>query len=74
MNKEILKKAKKMAQEEGFDDVRLAGKWKAYDVMEPVCHDDEPQYTGFPQYILVKDGKMRWTESEAESRAVMESI
>lgn len=66
-------KAKDMARAAAFHDLRRCGKWRGYTVLEPIFTDGELHFTGIPQYILYKDGKLRWTEDMEESFAVMES-
>lgn len=57
-----------------FTTVTYIGKWKDYDVWEPGFDDDEPHYIGFPQFILVKDDKIRWSKDDDESREIMKAL
>ena len=74
MKQKILFKAKKMAREVGFHDVKYVGKWKGYDVIEPIFTDNETHCIGFPQYILCKDGVLRWAKDYEESLDIMDAI
>ena len=40
------------AKEHGYDDVIYIGKWKDYDVYEPVNEQEDIAYTGVPLVIL----------------------
>lgn len=71
MKQNFLIEAKKVAREAGYHDVRRAGEWKGYEVVEPIFTDAEEHDIGFPQYILYKDGKLRWTKDHKESLAIM---
>lgn len=66
-----LKRAVQMAKESIYDGARYIGEWNGFDVYEPTFADDEPRFIGFPQFIIAKNGKMRWTDGESESRAIM---
>ncbi|MBD5309137.1 MAG: hypothetical protein HDS10_01725 [Bacteroides sp.] len=48
----------KFAQKSIYDKVKHLGIWQGYDVWEPGFSDDEPRFTGFPQFILAKDGEI----------------
>ncbi|MCM1079708.1 MAG: hypothetical protein NC344_10145 [Bacteroidales bacterium] len=74
MKKKVLGAVKKLAREAGYHDVRYLGMWSGYEVAEPIFTDGEVRYTGLPQYILVKDGVMRWTSDADESIAIMEAF
>jgi hypothetical protein len=52
-----------MAKASIYDDALFVGQWAGYDVYEPIFNDGEVHYTGFPQYILAKDGALRWTDN-----------
>ena len=41
MNKKILSKARKMAQESIYDDAQYVGRWNDFEVYEPIFNDDE---------------------------------
>lgn len=74
MKQGILAEARKMAKEAGFHDVKRAGSWKGYEVIEPIFTDGEIHYCGLPQYILCKGGALRWTEDDEESLAIMDTV
>jgi hypothetical protein len=71
MGKNNLLHAKNLAKRYGYDGATHLGKWNGYEVYEPTYDDDVVRYTGFPQFILAKDGVMRWTADSAESSAIM---
>ena len=71
MSKKIAKKAKKMARESIYDDAEYRGQWNGFDVYEPTFNDDKEHIIGIPQFILVKDGTLRWTKNTKESFAIM---
>ena len=55
----------KFAQEHGFDKAEFVGQWKGYTVFEAhldIGEDGEPAKIGLPQYILEKDGSMRFSD------------
>lgn len=66
-----LAEAVRMAQASIYDGAHYLGEWRGFRVYEPTFNDDEPRFIGFPQFILAKDGKLRWTADIAESRAIM---
>ena len=74
MKQKFLLEAKKMAKEAGFHDAKFIGKWKEHEVIEPIFTDEETYVIGFPQYILCKDGKLRWTEDYQESLDIMDAL
>lgn len=74
MNEKILSKARKMAREAGFGDVMPLGRWKGFDVAEAIFTDGEIHYIGYPQFILSKDGKLRWSNDSDESLAIMDAF
>lgn len=71
MKQKFLFEAKKMAREAGFHDAKRVGVWKGYEVIEPIFTDGEDHFIGFPQYILYKDGELRWTKDHEESFDIM---
>jgi hypothetical protein len=71
MTKKNLKQAQEIARASIYDGATHLGKWNGYEVYEPTYDDDVVRYTGFPQFILAKDGVMRWTADSAESSAIM---
>ncbi len=74
MKQKNLLEAKKMAKEAGFHDAKRIGQWKGYEVVEPIFTDGEIHYIGFPQYILCKDGKLKWTSNMDECLAIFEQF
>lgn len=74
MKRKFLLEAKKMAKESGFHDAKSIGKWKEYEVIEPIFTDGETHFIGVPQYILCNDGKLRWTEDYKESFDILDTL
>ena len=74
MKQKILLEAKRMAREAGYHDAKRVGTWKEYEVVEPIFTDEDTHFIGFPQYILFKDGKMRWTKDYQESLDIMDAL
>lgn len=66
-----LKRSVQVAKQSIYDGARFIGKWNGFDVYEPTFADNEPRSIGFPQFIIAKGNKMRWTDSGSESRAIM---
>lgn len=57
-------KIKEFAVQKGFQDVALLGKWRGYDVYEPIYNKDSVSMIGLPLAVLVKDNEMRMTTPE----------
>lgn len=57
-----------------YDKVKYIGKWDGYEVWEPGFSDNQPRYTGFPQFILTKDGELRWSRNDKESQSIMDAL
>lgn len=74
MKQKYFQQAKEMARAAAFHDLRRRGKWNGYTVLEPIFTDDEIHIVGIPQYILYKDGQLRWTTDMEESFAIMDSL
>ena len=74
MANNFLKQAKIMVKASIYDDAKYVGEWNGYAVYEPTFNDDETHYIGFPQFILAKNGSLRWTKDNAESRKVMVAL
>ena len=74
MKQKILLEAKRMAREAGYHDAKRIGTWKEYEVVEPIFTDEDTHFIGFPQYILFKDGNMRWTKDYQESLDIMDAL
>ena len=67
-------KIKEMAEKYGFHDVKYIGKWKKHNVYEPIFTDEETHMIGFPQYLLERNGTVRWAESSDESMDIFFSF
>ncbi len=63
-----------MAKDAGFHDVKYIGKWKDYEIVEPIFTDGEIHYIGYPQYILIEGSQLRWTADSDESLAIFEDL
>lgn len=74
MKQKFLEKARKMAQQSIYDNVKYIGKWKGYDVFEPTFDDDEVHFIGFPQFILYDEKGYRWSNGHEESSAIMAAL
>ncbi len=48
MKQKFLLEAKKMVKEAGYHDAKRVGKWKEYEVVEPIFTDGENHFIGFP--------------------------
>ena len=57
---EILKFAKK----QGYDEISYLGKWKEYEVYEPMFDYDGESFVGLPLIILVKGDEIRMSTPE----------
>lgn len=64
----------KFAQKSIYDTTKYIGKWNGYAVYEPGFNDDEPRFTGFPSFILVKGDSIRWNNDWEESRTIMRAL
>lgn len=63
-----------MARKADYHDVKRAGSWKGYEVIEPIFTDGKIHFCGIPQYILCKGGALRWTEDDEESLDIMDTV
>lgn len=70
----FLTKAKKMASDAGFHDVRYVGRWNTFDVMEPIFKDEFVHYTGLPVFILSKDGALKWEKTPETCFEIMDAL
>ena len=52
------------AKQQGYDSAEKCGKWKGYDVYEPVFAGDDIVCVGLPLVILVKVHEMRMSTSD----------
>jgi len=62
MKQKYLQEAKMMARNLGYHDAVRRGTWNGFEVVAPVFTDDEMHIIGLPQYILYKDGELKWTK------------
>ncbi len=62
-----------MARKLGYHDAVCRGTWNGYEVVEPVFTDNEMHIIGLPQYILYKDGRLKWTK-DMEGLKVMSAL
>lgn len=62
MNEKIIDIARKMAKQDGYHDVCPKKPWKGFEVLEAIYTDDITRFTGYPQYLLVKSGKVQWAK------------
>ena len=51
-----MEKAKQFAIDNGYIDVSYIGKWKDFEVYEPIMNDESVSFTGLPLSIM-DDGK-----------------
>ncbi len=63
-----------MAREAGYHDVRKVGEWGGYEIIEPIFTDGQSHFIGLPQYILYRDGKLRWAKDTLESFSIMDAL
>jgi hypothetical protein len=49
----------KFAIDQEYDDIKYIGKWKEYEVYEPLFDYEGISYVGLPLIILVKDDTIR---------------
>lgn len=63
-----------MARKAAYHDVKRIGTINGYVVLEPIFTDGETHVIGIPQFILYKDGKLRWTDSMEESFEIMDKF
>jgi hypothetical protein len=63
-----------MATDSIYDDAVCVGIWNGYEVYEPIFNDDEEHFIGFPQFIIAKNGEIRWTRDDKESMEIMDSF
>lgn len=67
-------KINEMAKKYGFDGVRYIGMWKSQKVYDPLFADAGTHFIGYPQYILSKGGKARWTRDFKESMEIFDAL
>ncbi len=70
-------KVKQFAKKEGFDNVAFIGQWNTYTIYEAYFEqkegDIDPPLIGYPQYILEKDGLMRFSGFE-ETFSILDEL
>lgn len=49
----------KFAKQQGYDNVSYIGKWKDYEVYEPIFDYDGVSFVGLPLVVLVKENEIR---------------
>lgn len=54
-----LKKIKKFAIENGYDNVEFIGKWKKFEVYDPFFEDEETHAIGLPYKVLIENDEIR---------------
>lgn len=57
MHNEVIKS---FAIKQGFQDIKLLGKYNDYDIYQPIFTDEKTHIVGMPQYILVRDEDIRF--------------
>jgi hypothetical protein len=66
--------AKKLAQAKGYSDVELLGRWRGYEVFEPVYSGWFGKHGDVRTAILVEgEGNVRWTTS-SEFQDIMREL
>lgn len=69
MKNKVLAYAKSL----GYKDVRFSGKWKTYDVYEPIDGGTEPMNVGKPEFIFVSGDRI-FLASEKEAFEYIDSL
>jgi hypothetical protein len=54
----------KFAKREGYDEISYIGKWRGYEVYEPMFESEESINIGLPYIILVKEDEIRMSTPE----------
>ena len=60
----VSKDVLEFAKQEGYDNAEYRGKWRGYDVYEPLSDGDGIAIIGIPFNILAKDSKLRMSTIE----------
>lgn len=68
-----MNKIAEFAKEQGYDNAVYIGRWKEYDVYEPVTDQEETAYTGVPLVILVQGDTVRMSTVD-EAYAQLDSM
>lgn len=61
------------AKEQGYDGALYIGKWRDYDIYEPVFNGDDVSFVGIPLLILVKGDNIRMSTVEEAFEQLKES-
>ena len=64
----------RMANSAGYDYAITAGYWNDYEVYEPIFWEVEPLCVGLPEFILVKEDEIHWTNDTEEAFKVMDEL
>lgn len=64
----------RMANSAGYEYAISTGYWKEYEVYEPIFWEVGPLCVGLPEFILVKEDEIRWTNGREEAFEVMDAI
>lgn len=59
-----IEQIKEFAKQQGYDDALSIGKWKDFDVYEPIFSGEDTSIIGVPFMILVKDDNIRMSTIE----------
>ena len=70
----ICEKVIDFAKQQGYDSAEYIGKWRGYDVYEPLFAGDEVSVVGPPLIILVKGAKIRMSTEDEAYEQLSESI
>jgi hypothetical protein len=66
--KEILK----FAKQEGYEDISYIGKWREFEVYEPLFNFEDVSYVGLPFIILVTQDEIRMSTPEESLEQINE--
>jgi len=61
------------AKQNGYETAKYIGKWRDYDVYEPIFNSDEISFTGVPLVVLVRGEEMRMSTVEEAYRRIDEA-
>jgi hypothetical protein len=54
----------RFAKSNGYENVLYIGKWKGWDIFEPILHDGEISFTGVPLLIMKKGSIIKISTAE----------
>lgn len=61
----VSKEIKEFTNKNGYESVEYLGKYKKYNVYEPIYREDEELYiVGLPAFILDDNGKLEWVQDD----------